>query len=112
MPGAIHNYWLGIMALAFALAVTTWIGLVFWANRHPGGKAQESWPHRDVMGGAFSARQGGRQVTPDPRLPPEAEPRAEAEAGAQAEAEAERKVPAGPPAPRESPETEVRTGRT
>jgi hypothetical protein len=120
MPGAIHNYWLGIMALAFALALTTWISLVFMAGRHPGGKAQESWPHRDVMGGAFSAREGGRQVTPDPRLPPEPE----------TEVEAERKATAGPPAPRQSPETgvgtvqettgqettgketEVRTGRT
>lgn len=73
MPGAIHNYWLGIMALAFVLAVTTWIGLVFWANRHPAGKLQDSSPRRDVMGGAFSARQGGRQVVPDPRLPPEPE---------------------------------------
>src|SRR5258708_27633285 len=73
MPGAIHNYWLGIMALAFALAIATWIGLVFRANRHPGGKAQESWPHRDVMGGAFSAMQGGRQVTPDPRVSPQTE---------------------------------------
>lgn len=103
MPGPIHNYWLGIMALAFALALTTWISLVFMASKHPGGKAQESWPHRDVMGGAFSAREGGRQVTPDPRLPPETE------AEAQAEAEAEPKVAAGPPAPRESPETGVRT---
>jgi len=99
MPGAIHNYWLGIMALAFALALTTWISLVFMASRHPGGKAQESWPHRDVMGGAFSAREGGRQVTPDPRLPPESE----------TEVEAERKATAGPPPPRESPETGVGT---
>lgn len=114
MPGPIHNYWLGIMALAFALAVTTWISLVFWANRHPGGKAQESWPHRDVMGGSFSAMQGGRQVTPDPRVPPQSE------ADLAAEAEAARKVAAGPPAPRESPETgagvakegDVKTGQT
>src|SRR5215469_10469886 len=95
MPGAIHNYWLGIMALAFALA--TWISLVFLASRHPGGKAQESWPHREVIGGAFSAREGGRQVTPDPRVPPEAE----SEAGTQ------ERVPARPPAPRQSPETGV-----
>jgi hypothetical protein len=110
MPGAIHNYWLGIMALAFVLAVATWISLVFWANRHPAGKLQDSWPHREVMGGAFSAREGGRQVTPDPREPPESEE----------QVEAERKVAAGPPAPRQSPETgvgsvpgaEVKTGRT
>lgn len=104
MPGAIPNYWLGIMALAFALAVATWITLVFWANRHPAGKAQASWPRREVMGGAFKASEGGRQVTPDPRLPPESE--------AEVEPEAERKVPARPPAPRESPETTVKTGQT
>ena len=114
MPGAIDNYWLGIMALAFALALTTWIGLVFMASRHPGGKAQESWPHRDVMGGAFSAMQGGRQVVPDPRVPPQSE------AELEAEAEAQRKAAATTPAPRESPESgvgaakeaEVKTGPT
>jgi hypothetical protein len=104
MPGAIHNYWLAIMALSFALAMTLWIGLVFYANRHPGGKAQESWPHRDVMGGSFEARQGGRQVMPDPTSPPEPQP----EPGPEPEAT----VPAAPkptppmPAPRESPESE------
>jgi hypothetical protein len=103
MPGAIHNYWLGIMALAFALAVVLWIGLVFNASRHPGGKAQESWPHRDVMGGHFSAREGGRQVTPDPRVPPEPEEEVEAEAMAR------QQPTARPPAPRESPETGVPT---
>jgi hypothetical protein len=71
MPGAIHNYWLGIMALAFVLALIVWIGLVFNAGRHPGGKAQESWPRREVMGGSFTAMEGGRQVMPDPRESPE-----------------------------------------
>ena len=103
MPGAIDNYWLGIMALAFALALTTWIGLVFMASRHPGGKAQESWPRREVMGGSFAAREGGRQVSPDPRVPPESE--------AEVEAEAERPVPTRPPAPRKSPETGIETGK-
>ena len=105
MPGAIHNYWLGIMALAFALALATWIGLVFLAGRHPGGKAQEQWPRRNVMGGSFTASQGGRQVMPDPREP-------------------EVPMAARPPAPREPAEaqeptkaqepteTGVRTGRT
>ncbi|HWF81777.1 MAG TPA: hypothetical protein VN695_14445 [Streptosporangiaceae bacterium] len=115
MPGAIHNYWLGIMALAFVLAMTLWICLVLWANKHPGGKVQESWPHRDVIGGAFSAREGGRQVTPDPRVPPESQMRVEAE-----QKEAEQKTAPRPPAPRESTETGagagqeagVKTGRT
>jgi hypothetical protein len=96
MPGAIHNYWLGIMALAFALALAAWIGLVFYANRHPGGKAQESWPHRDVIGGSFAAREGGRQVMPDPLEPPAPEPEPEPAAEA----------PVRPPAPREPAESE------
>jgi hypothetical protein len=73
MPGAIHNYWLGIMALAFALAIVAWIGLVFNAGRHPSGRRQESWPHREVMGGSFTAFEGGRQVMPEPAKSPEPE---------------------------------------
>jgi cell division septation protein DedD len=104
MPGAIHNYWLGIMALSFAVALATWIGLVFFAGRHPGGQAQESWPRRDVMGGSFTASEGGRQVMPDPVGSAEAE----SEPG---ERPAEQ-VPAAPspaaraPAPREPVEPE------
>jgi hypothetical protein len=68
MVPAIHNYWLAIMAGAFALAMVTWIGLVFWADRHPHGYQQnEPTTQREVMGGAFLAQDGGRQVVPDPR---------------------------------------------
>jgi hypothetical protein len=89
MPGAIPNYWLGIMALAFAVALAIWISLVFWAERHPGGRTQPP-PPREVIGGMFVAKDGGRQVMPDPREPPEPTP-----------------LPPTPPVPeqRESPET-------
>jgi len=60
------NYWLGIMAVAFAAALTVWIGLVFRADKPRPGPPQDSAPHRDVIGGAFTAREGGRQVMPDP----------------------------------------------
>ncbi len=60
------NYWLGIMALAFALALATWIGLVFNAGRHPHGYSKLTQRRGDVMGGSFTAAQGGRQVTPIP----------------------------------------------
>jgi hypothetical protein len=108
VPGAIHNYWLGIMALSFALALAIWIGLVFFAGRHPGGKAQESWPRRDVMGGSFTASEGGRQVMPDPVGSAEAEPEpgerpAEQVPAAQAPAPA---PAAQAPAPREPVEPE------
>lgn len=64
------NYWLGIMAVAFAAAMALWITRVFRAGRNaPHRQQQESGPHRDVAGGAFDAREGGRQVMPDPGAP-------------------------------------------
>jgi hypothetical protein len=60
------NYWLGIMAVAFAAALTLWIALVFRADKPRPGPPQDSTPHREVIGGAFTAREGGRQVMPDP----------------------------------------------
>jgi len=70
------NYWLGIMAVAFASALTLWIVLVFRADKPRPGPPQDSAPHREVIGGAFTAREGGRQVMPDPgaTLAPEPEP--------------------------------------
>jgi len=64
------NYWLPAMAAAFAAALGAWIWLVFRA----GGRKQtppprESSPHREVIGGKFRARAGGRQVMPDPGEP-------------------------------------------
>jgi hypothetical protein len=67
----LHNYWLGIMAGAFAIALAVWIFLVFNADRHPQGRAQNSLPHREVMGGEFEARDGGRQLMPHPGQPRE-----------------------------------------
>jgi len=63
------NYWLGIMALAFAAALALWIVLVFRAERLPPRPPQESTPHREVIGGTFDAREGGRQVMPHPGAP-------------------------------------------
>jgi hypothetical protein len=59
----LHNYWLGIMALAFAAAIALWIVLVFRADSHP-GKGQQEQPTREVMGGEFVATEGGRQLMP------------------------------------------------
>ena len=76
---SIPYYWLGIMALAFAGAMALWITLVFRAGRVTPHRPQESEPHREVIGGAFEARQGGRQVMPDPEapvVPPQANRRA------------------------------------
>ncbi|HVB45144.1 MAG TPA: hypothetical protein VNF47_20910 [Streptosporangiaceae bacterium] len=64
-----QNYWIGIMAIAFALALVLWLTLVFRANRHPHGMGQGTSPRREVLGGSFEAREGGRQVMPDPNTP-------------------------------------------
>ena len=63
------NYWLGIMAVVLAVTLALWIGLVFRADRQQSGRPQESLPKREVIGGSFAARQGGRQVMPDPEEP-------------------------------------------
>jgi len=65
----IHNYWIAIMAIAFVLAMGTWLLLLFNADRHPGGGRQESLPHREVIGGEFEAIGGGRQLMPIPGEP-------------------------------------------
>jgi hypothetical protein len=63
------NYWLGIMAVAFAGAMTVWIVLVFWAGRNIPKRPEDLPPPREIIGGVFEARRGGRQVMPDPREP-------------------------------------------
>jgi hypothetical protein len=63
------NYWLVIMPAAFLTALAVWIWLVFRADRRQTPPAQESSPRREVIGGAFRAREGGRQVMPDPHGP-------------------------------------------
>jgi hypothetical protein len=60
------NYWLGIMAVAFAGAITLWIILVFRADRKIPDRPEDPLPRREIIGGAFQARRGGRQVMPDP----------------------------------------------
>jgi hypothetical protein len=43
-----------------------WLTLVFYADRHPQGRPQNSLPRREVIGGEFEARDGGRQLMPIP----------------------------------------------
>jgi len=63
------NYWLGIMAVVLAITLAVWIGLVFRADKVQSGPPREAAPNREVIGGMFAARQGGRQVMPDPDEP-------------------------------------------
>ena len=60
--------WLAVMAVCFILALAIWITLVFRAERHE-PELHDSLPHRDVIGGKFDAREGGRQLMPDPHEP-------------------------------------------
>jgi len=60
------NYWLPIMAVAFAGAITVWIALVFMADRKQSNPTEVPPPPREIVGGMFEARRGGRQVMPDP----------------------------------------------
>ena len=61
--------WLAVMALCLALALATWIVLVFRSEKHEPEMLHDSLPHREVIGGKFDAHEGGRQVMPDPREP-------------------------------------------
>ncbi len=61
-----QSYWLAIMAVCLAAAMGLWIALVFLADKRGSGRPQENSPHREVVGGTFEARRGGRQVMPDP----------------------------------------------
>ena len=68
MPGAIHNYWLGIMALAFVIAIVAWISLVFYADRHPVRRA------RGPEAGPPVPERGTEPAVPEPRRATDAEP--------------------------------------
>lgn len=76
-----HSYWLAIMAVCLAAAMGVWLALVFLADRNSSGRPQENSPQREVVGGTFEARRGGRQVMPDPTDPivPEQRMRPDAE---------------------------------
>lgn len=60
--------WLAVMAICLAATLAIWLVLVFMADRST-GEPQENSPHREVVGGTFQARHGGRQVMPDPTEP-------------------------------------------
>lgn len=59
-------YWLGIMAVGVAIALTLWLTLVLRADRKLPDKPRTTPPPREIVGGIFQAWRGGRQVMPDP----------------------------------------------
>lgn len=87
--------WLAVMALCLAATLAIWLMLVFLADRSA-GKPQENSPHREVVGGTFEARHGGRQVMPDPTEPILREPDVAARVPGQRPATEAEKTAAGP----------------
>lgn len=55
-----------VLPIVIAIALGTWLGLLFFANRHPHqGRYSKELP-TEVRGGSFHANEGGRQVMPIP----------------------------------------------
>lgn len=95
-----HTYWLAIMAVCLAAALAIWIALVFMADRKSSEEPQDNLPHREIVGGTFEARRGGRQVMPDPNESAVHEP--DQPVGR----------PSGPPEPAQAPDATVPPQRT
>lgn len=53
-----------IVCVVIVAGLAIWLGMVFWAGRHPGWKrGPRDTRQGDVRGGAFKA-EGGRSVSP------------------------------------------------
>jgi hypothetical protein len=56
--------------IVVAIFLAIWIGALFYADIHPEHKRRSKLPQYEVTGGAFQARDGGRQLMPLPERPP------------------------------------------
>lgn len=55
-----------VLPIVIFLALSTWLGMLFYANAHPHrGRYQRRLP-TEVQGGAFQAVESGRQLMPIP----------------------------------------------
>jgi len=59
-----------VLPIVIAVALTTWLSLLFYANRHPGRGRHSSDLPTEVRGGSFQAVEGGRQLMPIPEHRP------------------------------------------
>jgi hypothetical protein len=73
-----------------ALALAVWIFMCFYADAHPVHKRADKELPYEVTGGAFEARDGGRQLMPVPERRPMP---TEAEGGASAYVPTQREAP-------------------
>ncbi len=53
-----------VMPIVIALALATWISLVYYATAHPRWKHHARPPRTEVAGGVFEATHSGRQLEP------------------------------------------------
>ena len=59
-----------VLPIVIAVALTTWLSLLFYANGHPHrGRYSTDLP-TEVRGGSFQAVEGGRQLMPIPEHRP------------------------------------------
>ncbi len=59
-----------VLPIVIAVALTTWLSLLFYANAHPSrGRYSANLP-TEVRGGSFQAVEGGRQLMPIPEHRP------------------------------------------
>jgi hypothetical protein len=59
-----------VLPIVIAVALTTWLSLLFYANAHPTRGRYSSNLPTEVRGGSFQAVEGGRQLMPIPEHRP------------------------------------------
>jgi hypothetical protein len=59
-----------VLPIVIAIALTTWLSLLFYANAHPGRGRHSADLPTEVRGGSFQAVEGGRQLMPIPEHRP------------------------------------------
>ena len=64
MTGSVAAAW--VIPIVVAVVLFGWLAAVLRADTHPGWKQKSKLPKYEVMGGAFQAVDGGRQLMPLP----------------------------------------------
>jgi hypothetical protein len=59
-----------VMPPVIAIALFSWLAMIFYANAHPGRGRGSTNLTSEVRGGAFRAVEGGRQLMPIPERTP------------------------------------------
>jgi len=59
-----------VLPIVIAVALATWLSLLFYANAHPHRGRYSSDLPTEVRGGSFQAVEGGRQLMPIPEHRP------------------------------------------